>query len=137
MCSPIRDPAAREDRTHDHSRTHNSSSATGAERQLNDSNRIPQLGDAIRASELAREEPFVTTKLASGDHGRDAALRAFESSLDRLCFNYVDLYLIHWPIPSQDLYVETWQTLTELKADGRAHSIGVGGPASPQPLPTR
>jgi 2,5-diketo-D-gluconate reductase A len=52
-------------------------------------------------------------------------MRAFERSLDRLGFDYVDLYLIHWPVPSQDLYAETWQALTELKADGRARSIGV------------
>jgi len=68
---------------------------------------------------------FVTTKLWNNSHGRDGALRAFERSLGRLGLDYVDLYLIHWPVPSRDLYVETWQALTEIQADGRARSIGV------------
>jgi 2,5-diketo-D-gluconate reductase A len=84
-----------------------------------------EVGEATRSSGLDREDIFVTTKLWNGDHGRDRALRAFERSLDRLGFDYVDLYLIHWPVPSQDLYVETWQALIELQADGRARSIGV------------
>ena len=83
------------------------------------------VGEAVGDSELNREELFITTKLWNGDHGRDAALTAFGQSLERLGFDYVDLYLIHWPIPSRDLYTETWQALTELKADGRARSIGV------------
>ncbi len=83
------------------------------------------VGEAIRDSELAREDVFVTTKLGNDDHGRDAALRAFESSLAQLGFDRVDLYLIHWPIPARGQYVETWQALTELKSDGRASSIGV------------
>lgn len=83
------------------------------------------VGDAIRDSGVAREDVFVTTKLWNGDHGRDAALAAFENSLERLGFDYVDLYLIHWPVPSQGLYMETWQALTEFKGDGRARSIGV------------
>jgi diketogulonate reductase-like aldo/keto reductase len=68
---------------------------------------------------------FVTTKIWNSDHGRQSALRAFGASLDRLGLEYVDLYLIHWPVPSQDLYVETWQGLQELHADGRARAIGV------------
>jgi diketogulonate reductase-like aldo/keto reductase len=83
------------------------------------------VGEAVRSSGLAREDVFVTTKLANDQHGHDTALRAFEGSLARLGFDYVDLYLIHWPIPSRNLYVETWQALTEIKADGRARSIGV------------
>jgi 2,5-diketo-D-gluconate reductase A len=67
----------------------------------------------------------VTTKVWNDDQGHDATLRAFERSLRRLGLEYVDLYLIHWPVPAQDRYVETWQALTELKADGRARSIGV------------
>jgi diketogulonate reductase-like aldo/keto reductase len=82
------------------------------------------VGEAIRASGLPREEVFVTTKLWNNSHGHDAALRAFDKSLGRLGLDYVDLYLIHWPVPSRDLYVETWQALTEIKADGRARSIG-------------
>ncbi|MGI8713878.1 MAG: aldo/keto reductase [Solirubrobacteraceae bacterium] len=83
------------------------------------------VGESTARSELARDELFVTTKLWNGDHGRDRAKRAFQRSLDQLQFDYVDLYLIHWPVPSQDLFVETWEALTELKADGRARSIGV------------
>jgi 2,5-diketo-D-gluconate reductase A len=81
------------------------------------------VGEATRSSGLDREELFVTTKLWNGDHGR--ALHAFDESLERLGYEYVDLYLIHWPVPSQDKYVGAWQALTELHADGRARSIGV------------
>ena len=84
-----------------------------------------EVGDAIRDGELDREEVFVTTKVWSNDHGREPALRAFDRSLDRLGFDYVDLYLIHWPTPARDLYVETWEALIECRRDGRARSIGV------------
>jgi 2,5-diketo-D-gluconate reductase A len=72
-----------------------------------------------------REDVFVTTKLWNNDQGHDAALRAFDQSLARLGRETVDLYLIHWPAPSRDLYVETWRALIQLKEDGRARSIGV------------
>lgn len=85
----------------------------------------PGVGEAIRGSDLPREEVFVTTKLWNSSHGHDRALRACEKSLERLGLEYVDLYLIHWPVPAEDKYVETWQALCELKADGRARSIGV------------
>jgi 2,5-diketo-D-gluconate reductase A len=78
---------------------------------------------ALERSGIEREEVFITTKL--WNHGRDAALRAFERSLRRLGGEYVDLYLIHWPFPAQNRYVETWKALTELNAEGRALSIGV------------
>src|SRR5581483_11313811 len=84
-----------------------------------------QVGQAIRSSGLDREDVFVTTKVWNSDHGHDKARRAFERSLDQLGFDYVDLYLIHWPVPSRDLYVETWQALVELHQDGRARSVGV------------
>jgi 2,5-diketo-D-gluconate reductase A len=83
------------------------------------------VGRAIADSGLDREEVFVTTKLWNDDHGREAAHRAFEKSLERLGFNYVDLYLIHWPVPGGNRYLETWEALTELRRDGRARSIGV------------
>ena len=83
------------------------------------------VGDAIARSELDREDVFITTKLWNNDHGRDSAHRAFERSLRQLDQDYVDLYLIHWPVPGQDRYVETWEALCELKSDGRARSIGV------------
>jgi 2,5-diketo-D-gluconate reductase A len=85
----------------------------------------PGVGEAISNSGLARDEVFVITKLWNNGHGHDSALRACERSLSRLGLDYLDLYLIHWPVPSRDLYVETWQALTELKSDGRARSIGV------------
>jgi 2,5-diketo-D-gluconate reductase A len=84
-----------------------------------------EVGSAVRASGIGREEMFVTTKLWNSDHGRESAQRAFDHSLDRLGFDYVDLYLIHWPAPGRGLYVETWEVLIELKAAGRARSIGV------------
>jgi 2,5-diketo-D-gluconate reductase A len=84
-----------------------------------------EVGEGIRRSDLPRDDVFVTTKLWNDDHGYDAALRAFDASLDRLGFDEVDLYLIHWPIPSRDLYVQTWRALVRLRDEGRARSIGV------------
>ncbi|MFI8435518.1 aldo/keto reductase [Streptomyces sp. NPDC079020] len=82
-------------------------------------------GKAIAASGVARDELFVTTKLWNGDQGHDAALRAFDASLDRLGLDYVDLYLIHWPVPAADRYVDTYKALEKIRAEGRAKSIGV------------
>ena len=84
-----------------------------------------EVGEAVARSELPREDLFVTTKLWNDSQGRDRTRRAFEDSLECLGLEYVDLYLIHWPAPAQDLYVETWEALVELRADGRARSIGV------------
>ena len=84
-----------------------------------------EVGQAIRASGLPREDFYVTTKCWNGDQGHDAAKRAFKASLDRLSMEYVDLYLIHWPVPSQDKYVETWKAFAELQQEGRVRSIGV------------
>jgi 2,5-diketo-D-gluconate reductase A len=72
-----------------------------------------------------RDDVFLTTKLWNEDQGYDAALRAFDASLKRLGRNSVDLYLIHWPAPKRDLYVESWRALIRLKEEGRARSIGV------------
>jgi 2,5-diketo-D-gluconate reductase A len=83
------------------------------------------VGAAIRASGLPREDIFVTTKLWNSQQGRDSALEAIEKSLGRLGLEYVDLYLIHWPVPSRDLYVETWQAFEQLKGAGQARTIGV------------
>ena len=80
---------------------------------------------AIAAVGLDRSEVFITTKLFNDDHGREQARRAFAASLERLETDYVDLYLIHWPVPSEDRYVETWQALEEFHREGRARSIGV------------
>lgn len=82
-------------------------------------------GEALRRSGLPRDEVFVTTKLTNGAHGADRALRGFEASLNALGLDEVDLFLIHWPVPARDLYVQTWQTLAKIRAEGRARSIGV------------
>ncbi|MDO5614021.1 MAG: aldo/keto reductase [Paracoccus sp. (in: a-proteobacteria)] len=83
------------------------------------------LGQAIRETDIPREDIFVTTKLWNDAQGYDAALRGFDASIGRLGLDYVDLYLIHWPVPSRDLYVETWKALIRLREEGRARSIGV------------
>ena len=83
------------------------------------------VGAALRAAGLPREDVFVTTKLRNGDQGHDAALAAFESSRRALGVDVVDLYLIHWPVPAKDLYVETWRAFEKLLADGAVRAIGV------------
>lgn len=83
------------------------------------------VGQAIHAAGLERDEVFVTTKCFNDDHGREQAKRALKASLERLEMDFVDLYLIHWPVPSRDKYVETWQALIELQAEGLVRSIGV------------
>lgn len=83
------------------------------------------VGQAIRESGLARDEVFVTTKLNNDQHGHDEAIRELDGSLARLGLDHVDLYLIHWPRPSADRYVETWSGFEKIAADGRARAIGV------------
>lgn len=82
-------------------------------------------GKAIARSGIPREELFVTTKLWNSDQGYDATLRAFDTSLSKLGLDYVDLYLIHWPLPSRDQYVDTYKAFEKLHADGRIRAIGV------------
>ncbi|MGH3421588.1 MAG: aldo/keto reductase, partial [Streptosporangiaceae bacterium] len=86
-----------------------------------------QVGEAIAKSGLDRDQLFVTTKLGNDSHRPDDARRAFAGSLDALGFDYVDLFLIHWPLPARydGDYVSTWKTLEEFYRDGRARSIGV------------
>ncbi|WP_326769786.1 aldo/keto reductase [Streptomyces sp. NBC_01591] len=83
------------------------------------------VGRAVRDAGVRREDIFLTTKLWNADQGYEAALRAFDASLQRLGTDYVDLYLIHWPVPEQDLYVESYKALERIHADGRARAIGV------------
>jgi 2,5-diketo-D-gluconate reductase A len=82
-------------------------------------------GRAINESGVPRDEFFVTTKVWNTDQGYNEALRAFDASLDQLGMDYVDLYLIHWPLPARGRYVETWKALEKIHAEGRAKSIGV------------
>jgi diketogulonate reductase-like aldo/keto reductase len=82
-------------------------------------------GKAIAASGLPREDLFVTTKLWNSEQGYDSTLRAFDESLDKLGLEYVDLYLIHWPLPARGKFVDTYKAFEKLHADGRAKSIGV------------
>ena len=83
------------------------------------------VGAAIKASGLPREDIFVTTKLRNGDQGADSALTAFEASRKALGLDVIDLYLIHWPYPSADKYVETWKSFEKLYEQGAVRAIGV------------
>ncbi|MER8407684.1 MULTISPECIES: aldo/keto reductase [unclassified Mesorhizobium] len=83
------------------------------------------VGQAIRSAGVPRSELFITSKLRNGAHQRDAALRAFDETMSKLGIEQIDLFLIHWPVPSQDRYVEAWKTLIELRQSGRIKSIGV------------
>jgi diketogulonate reductase-like aldo/keto reductase len=83
------------------------------------------VGRAIAESGIPRDELFVTTKLNNDAHGSDEALRAFEDSRRKLGLDVVDLYLIHWPLPRQDRYVQTWRALEKLRDDGVVRAIGV------------
>ncbi len=85
------------------------------------------VGEAVKASGLDRGEVFITSKLNNGFHAPDAARRAFDETLTELDTDYVDLFLIHWPLPTlyDGDFVSTWKTLEEFKQDGRARSIGV------------
>ncbi|MER6194158.1 aldo/keto reductase [Streptomyces cyaneofuscatus] len=82
-------------------------------------------GRAIAASGVPRDELFVTTKLWNSEQGHDSTLRAFDASLDKLGLDYVDLYLIHWPVPAKDAYTDTYRAFEKIYADGRAKAIGV------------
>jgi 2,5-diketo-D-gluconate reductase A len=85
------------------------------------------VGHGVRQSGLDRADVFVTSKLNNGFHEPDAARRAFDETLAKLQFDYVDLFLIHWPLPTlyDGDFVSTWRVLEEFKKDGRARSIGV------------
>ena len=84
-----------------------------------------QVGEAVAASGLDRSEIFVTSKLNNGFHARDAALAAFDGTLGALGFDYLDLFLIHWPLPTISDFVETWKAMQELYESGRVKAIGV------------
>ncbi len=83
------------------------------------------MGEGIAGCEVPRGDLFVTTKLWNLDQGYDETLRAFDASLERLGLEHVDLYLIHWPCPARDRFVDSWKGLIDLRVQGRARSIGV------------
>ncbi|KGH46900.1 oxidoreductase [Modestobacter caceresii] len=85
-----------------------------------------EVGEAVRQSGVPREEVFVTSKLNNGFHARDDALKAFDGTMDALGFDYLDLFLVHWPLPGIDVdYVETWKAMEEIYRSGRVKAIGV------------
>ena len=83
------------------------------------------VGQALTESGIAREDLFITSKLWIADMGYDATIAAFEESLDKLGLDYLDLYLIHWPAPAKELYVDSWKALEKLYADKKIRAIGV------------
>jgi 2,5-diketo-D-gluconate reductase A len=84
-----------------------------------------EVGEAVRDSGLDRGEVFVTSKLDNGAHAYDDALRAFEGTMEKIRLDYLDLFLIHWPLPDRGDFVETWKALEEIYRSGRVKSIGV------------
>ncbi|GAA0359734.1 aldo/keto reductase [Bacillus horti] len=83
------------------------------------------VGKAIRESGIPREELFITTKVWNADQGYENTLRAYDESLERLGLDYVDLYLIHWPTPEFNQYIDTYKAMEKLYHDGRVKAIGV------------
>lgn len=84
-----------------------------------------EVGRGLANSGVPREDVFVVTKLWNSDQGYDSTLTAFDASLDRLGIDYLDLYLIHWPVPANDAYIETFKAFAYLRDQGRVRSIGV------------
>jgi len=83
------------------------------------------VGEGIRTSGVDRKDIFLTTKLWNDQQGFDSTLKAFDESLKRLGTDYVDLYLIHWPAPNRNRFVDTWKAFVRIREEGRARSIGV------------
>lgn len=83
------------------------------------------VGQALKEAGVPREELFITSKVWNSSQGYDETLSAFEASLERLGLDYLDLYLIHWPVPAQGKYVDTWKALEKLYQDGKIRAIGV------------
>lgn len=84
-----------------------------------------EVGRAVREAPVPREELFVTSKVWKDDNGYDETLRAFDASMERFGLERIELYLIHWPVPSTDRYVDSWRALVRLRDEGRVRSIGV------------
>jgi 2,5-diketo-D-gluconate reductase A len=83
------------------------------------------VGAALAASDLSRDDVFVTTKLTNSEQGYDKTMKAFDASMTKLGLDVLDLFLIHWPLPMFDQFVDTWRAFEKLQADGRIRSIGV------------
>lgn len=83
------------------------------------------VGRAIAESGIGRDELFITSKLRTREQGYDKTIRAFEGSLGKLGLDYLDMFLIHWPVPAQDKYAESWKAFVQLQKDGRIRTIGV------------
>ncbi|TXC93460.1 aldo/keto reductase [Metabacillus litoralis] len=83
------------------------------------------VGSAIAKSSVPREELFITTKVWNGNQGFEETLAAFDESMEKLGLDYLDLYLVHWPVPEHGKYIETWKALEKLYKDGRVRAIGV------------
>jgi 2,5-diketo-D-gluconate reductase A len=83
------------------------------------------VGEAIKSAGIPRDQLFITSKLRNGGHARDQALKSFDDTMKALQLDWLDMFLIHWPVPGQDKYVEAWKTLIELRQQGRIKSIGV------------
>jgi 2,5-diketo-D-gluconate reductase A len=84
-----------------------------------------EVGEAIAKADIPRDQLWITTKCNNSNHGYDDAQSALDESLSKLGLDYVDLYLIHWPLPGKNLYVDTWKGLEKAYADGKARAIGV------------
>jgi 2,5-diketo-D-gluconate reductase A len=84
-----------------------------------------EVGQAVKESGLARDDVYLTTKLWNADQGYDSTLKAFDASMDRLGLDYLDLYLIHWPMPAKNAFVDTFKAFAHLRDQGRIRSIGV------------
>jgi 2,5-diketo-D-gluconate reductase A len=83
------------------------------------------VGQAIAAADVPRDELFITTKVWNSNQGRDRTLKSFDTSVAKLGIDVLDLFLIHWPAPARDTYVETWKALLQLREDGRVRAVGV------------
>lgn len=83
------------------------------------------VGEGIKTAGIPREQLFITSKLRNGGHARDLALKSFDDTMKALQLDWLDMFLIHWPVPGQDKYVEAWKTFIELQQQGRIKSIGV------------
>lgn len=83
------------------------------------------VGRAIKSADVARDDLWITSKLRSGAHEREEALRAFDMTMRKLGIEQLDMFLIHWPVPGRDKYAEAWKALVELRDQGRIRSIGV------------